>query len=497
MSGSPLHEMARFIPLRLDADERKLLKVLENALEVCEYTDTVDVTFSHLKKSKASRMWTSLIDILNINQGLLISTNLTQGEAMFSGKTHDQNIYLYANMFEIGRRYKMMNPNKMKDTYGKLIYMLMDTETSSQFADYPFVREIRTVGNSIQGKGIDGFLTDPMILVATECISSGGDQEAIAGKYARKSAAAKEIIKRYSEGDQSREMLIQRCIDSISDYMAFLRFNVGPVEQALGYLTTYFKENAPTHELSDLTLRPSFGGGGGKGMFSSSYGGYGGGYNFSGNSLGYRNRGACLSHDHATQYKFVLQSLTLWKEIMGRLPQMWFAADKDMVEQSYRLCDTGQGYQRVQYCPNVRQEMSDVLRKVQGMFSGWVGLSVVHLGDRDVPNALMFIDKYTQIPRILGVLNSCIESLPSLTAEPALEKYIHEEWGGLEGLRYQILSDYFKHGFDGSGDDGGSCIDGRLTSTWNWCSELSKKPYHGVFLFSGFQGFDAFENQQE
>ena len=41
------------------------------------------------------------------------------------------------------------------------------------------------------------------------------------------------------------------------------------------------------------------------------------------------------------------------------------------------------------------------------------------------------------------------------------------------------------------GDDGGSCIDGRLTSAWNWCSKLHKKPYYYAFMFTGFQGFDG------
>merc|ERR1712007_341547 len=104
------------------------------------------------------------------------------------------------------------------------------------------------------------------------------------------------------------------------------------------------------------------------------------------------------------------------------------------------------------------------------------GLSVVHLGDRDVPNALVFIDKYTQVPRILGPMVQTLDKLPEVyNSSPAIRQ----------------LLDFFRHGFDGSGDDGGSCVDGRLTSCWNWCSKIEKKMYFPAFLLTGFSGFDG------
>ena len=73
---------------------------------------------------------------------------------------------------------------------------------------------------------------------------------------------------------------------------------------------------------------------------------------------------------------------------MIHLPKLWYLADLDMTQEMYRLADTGQGLQRLQSCPRVGDAMRGILHRVQHRCGSWVGLSVVHLGDRDVPNGL-------------------------------------------------------------------------------------------------------------
>ena len=57
----------------------------------------------------------------------------------------------------------------------------------------------------------------------------------------------------------------------------------------------------------------------------------------------------------------------------------------------YRLRDTGQGLNRVQNAPKTSRMMHSILGRAQKTLGGWVGSSVIHMGDHNVPNAFMFI----------------------------------------------------------------------------------------------------------
>ena len=151
-----------------------------------------------------------------------------------------------------------------------------------------------------------------------------------------------------------------------SDNNSFLNSNRVPIDKIIDYLTSHFSPD---------TIQP--------------------GYSL---SIVSGEDGARLSHSHERQYYFALQSLTLWRDIIDDMFRLWAMAEEDLLSESvtYSLQDTGQGLQRVQQSPRTYQAMQKILSRVQGKVQKWVGSSVIHMGDHNVPNALSFIDKYTQ-----------------------------------------------------------------------------------------------------
>ncbi|KAI8977476.1 hypothetical protein BDF20DRAFT_875109 [Mycotypha africana] len=463
--GDYITKRSKTIPLRLDAEERQYLKLLEAALNVSEYTDRVDI-LSYSNKSK--RIVGQIKDLCCIISGLVVCGDYKNGSQLFADKTIRENATTLQKIFEVGRRHKIMNPEKMRSTYGKLMYMLMDSSIPEvqDYLGFPCVIAVKTVYDFLKSRESVEVLHDENIVLATREITSDfKSRDQIATEVQRKQVAIKNICEKYANENISKDE-IERCLLSMSDNNAFLAANRDPCDKMLRYLQKYFNPTKHDHGYS-LAIQAG-------------------------------RHGHRLTHSHSAQYTYIHQTLTLWREIMNEMFLLWCMADDDLVASGspYRLTNTGQGLQRIQPCPNVSRVVHKILNRVHKKCGSWVGSSVVHLGDRDVPNAFMFIDKYNQVARILTPIISTLDKLETLGRnDPVLADYIDNEYGGTEQCRKDILHDFFRFGFNGSGADNyydaGSCIDGRLTSAWNWCSTIEKKPFFPIFLMTGFVGFDG------
>ncbi|KAI0751140.1 hypothetical protein C8Q80DRAFT_1268425 [Daedaleopsis nitida] len=459
-------ERAKYIPMRLTLSERKFLRLLEAALNVSEYTDKIDTIGFGL--SKAKRIVHQIRELCAILSGLVLSADYKQGQELFQDRDFQSNEDFYLDIFELGRRHKIMNPDKMRSTYGKLIYILQDSQTPEvkDLLSFSCVKPIKSVYSILEDHDALDLLRDDLISVATkEIYSEDRSRRDIQKDIKNKERAIETLSAKYARNGLPQEK-VRQCIYSIGDNHAFLRTNRDPCDRMIAYLKQYFHPTQAKDSKRSLAIKTG-------------------------------KNGARLTHDHQKQYAYVLQSLTLWREILHDMFHLWTLAEQDLLNEEvpYRLRDTGQGLNRVQAAPKTSRMMHAILNRAQRSIGSWVGSSVIHMGDHNVPNALMFIDKYSQVYRILLPICNALSQIPQLVKNPALRSYIDDEWGSAEGLSREILADFFRHGFDGSGAgnyfDAGSCIDGRLTSAWNWCSTLEKKRFFPVFLLTGFIGFDG------
>jgi len=76
--------------------------------------------------------------------------------------------------------------------------------------------------------------------------------------------------------------------------------------------------------------------------------------------------------------------------------------------------------------------MRSILHSAQQQLGTWVGSSVIHLGDANVPNSLMFIDKYNQVARILCPVVTCLRGLPGIQNNSELCAWVKATYGSVE-----------------------------------------------------------------
>jgi len=518
-------DRARYIPMRLTYEERKQLRLLEATLQASSYTDRVDTAAMAAPGAARKRLNEQVRGICSVLTGLLVGVDYAGGRDLDESRDYAAHAEFFRTVFEIGRRYKIMNPEKMRTAYAKLMYILQDS-MQPQIQDilgFELVSPLVTVYTTLEAGGALGMLSDPMIDIATREVlprDENGREKSrreLEDEIQRKDKAA-EILGRKYASDRITADGVRQCIYSIKDNNSFLRCNRDPIDQAIVWLDELYgkhdaeekaemddgengrkpdeKKQTEDHEEEDEEEEEDKEEGDAAKAATltdedlSSLAIYGG------------EDGARLTHTHEHQFMYVMQSLTLWREIQHNMYKLWCLAEEDLLNMRgttpYSLRQTGQGMQRVQQSPQIYASMQAILQSTQQRVGSWVGSSVIHLGDEQVPNALLFIDKYTQVPRILAPIVLTINHIDKACSEgrfPAVKNYIIQHYGGADSARRLILHDFFKRAFDGSGADNffdaGSCIDGRLTSAWQWCTTLDTKPFFYLFLLSGFVGFDG------
>lgn len=256
--GEKFIERAKYIPVRLTLNERKYLRLLEAALHVSEYTDKIDV-LSYSSKTK--KMVAQIRELCATLTGLVLACDYQVGQQLFQDRSFEDNAPFFQAVFELGRRHKIMNPDKMRTTYGKLMYILMDSQIGEVEEQLGFdcVLPIKTVYGELEAAGCLGVLRDPLIATATMEISPHGKSRyQIQSEIRAKERAIEQLAKRYQRPPFGAEE-IRQCLYSIGDNHAFLRFARDPCDEMAEMVNQYFK---PDQAEKGWSLAIHFGQGG-------------------------------------------------------------------------------------------------------------------------------------------------------------------------------------------------------------------------------------------
>eukprot|EP00966_Prymnesium_polylepis_P209497 4852929-Prymnesium_polylepis.1 len=159
----------------------------------------------------------------------------------------------------------------MRSTFGKLIYLLQDTQQPEirGIVGFSCVQPVLSVRDELEALGRLEMLNDTALPSAAAPLLPGDEPS-------RKTEAMDRLLKTYGGGDAELTARLERCLLSIADDEALTEAHVKPVQRMLDLLHGHFdRSSAGSHSLAISAGRG----------------------------------GARLSHSHATQFAYCEQSL--------------------------------------------------------------------------------------------------------------------------------------------------------------------------------------------
>ena len=212
-----------------------------------------------------------------------------------------------------------------------------------------------------------------------ENYSEGRSRREVQRDIKIRECAIETLSSKYQRSGLSQEQ-VRQCIYSIGDNHAFLRTNRDPCERMIMYLKEHFHPLQQRDTKFSLAIRS--------------------GRNGARLSQAIRIRfteSHIMAGDPA---RFVAECVSINYAndciCFADMFRLWSLTEQDLLAEniSYQLQDTGQGLNRVQAAPKTLRMMHTILHRAQQSVGSWVGSSAIHMGDHNVPNALMFIGTF-------------------------------------------------------------------------------------------------------
>lgn len=246
---------SKFIPLRLRLSERKYMRLVDGMLDVSEYTDKVDILSYHSKKN---RIFIQLKEVCAILTGMVTACDYKEGQKLLQNVQFIDNKEFYQIMFEIARRHKIRNPEKMRSSYVKLIHLLQDSVIPEieELLEFSCIKPIVTVYSFLEKHNALNVLTDDLqsLLDATSETESEGKQRSQINRELRENERRFDrFCEKYSSDTLPKDEL-HLAIRSICDNHSFLKSNRDPVDKMIKLLKDNFDPEKEIGEDKSLAI---------------------------------------------------------------------------------------------------------------------------------------------------------------------------------------------------------------------------------------------------